>query len=59
MAMSDCAKCWDTPCSCGWDYRNWPMKRRIEQAAVVLGMSPGELCLMESIPDEHPMKGQK
>jgi len=21
MSMSDCQKCWDTPCSCGWDYR--------------------------------------
>ncbi len=19
MGMSDCEKCWDTPCSCGWD----------------------------------------
>lgn len=23
MAMSDCDKCWDTPCTCGWDYRTW------------------------------------
>lgn len=23
MAMSDCEKCWDTPCRCGWGYRNW------------------------------------
>ena len=20
MSMSDCEKCWDTPCVCGWDY---------------------------------------
>ena len=19
--LSDCIKCWNTPCSCGWDYR--------------------------------------
>ena len=22
MSMSDCYKCWNTPCTCGWDYRN-------------------------------------
>ena len=21
--MSDCDKCWSTPCECGHDYRNW------------------------------------
>ncbi len=20
MSMSDCEKCWDTPCTCGYDY---------------------------------------
>ena len=24
MSLSDCIKCWDTPCSCGWEYRNYP-----------------------------------
>lgn len=22
MSMSDCPKCWDTPCTCGYEYRN-------------------------------------
>ena len=21
MGMSDCVKCWDTPCTCGWCWR--------------------------------------
>lgn len=26
MAMSDCIKCWDTPCRCGHDYSHWSEK---------------------------------
>ena len=21
MSISDCVKCWSTPCDCGWEYR--------------------------------------
>ena len=30
MSLSDCEKCWDTPCTCGWDYRNWEKEKIIE-----------------------------
>ena len=23
MSMSDCEKCWDSLCTCGWEYRHW------------------------------------
>jgi hypothetical protein len=23
MALSDCERCWETPCVCGWEYRNY------------------------------------
>ena len=26
MAMSDCIKCWNTPCQCGWDFRTTNLK---------------------------------
>ncbi|KKK72388.1 hypothetical protein LCGC14_2904380 [marine sediment metagenome] len=26
MSLSDCAKCWDTPCTCGWEYRNYSLE---------------------------------
>lgn len=22
MSLRDCERCWDFPCTCGWDYRN-------------------------------------
>ena len=24
MSLSDCIKCWETPCTCGWDFRKKP-----------------------------------
>lgn len=24
--MSDCDKCWETPCKCGWDYLEWDIR---------------------------------
>lgn len=30
MALSDCPKCWDTPCSCGYEYRNYSKEYMIE-----------------------------
>jgi hypothetical protein len=30
MSMSDCEKCWDSLCTCGWQYRKWNKKRLIE-----------------------------
>ena len=23
MSLSDCPKCWDTPCVCGYNYSHW------------------------------------
>jgi hypothetical protein len=31
MSMSDCPKCWDTPCTCGHDYESWSEERILEQ----------------------------
>lgn len=54
MAMSDCEKCWNTPCSCGWDYRIWTLEARIKLAAAVLGVKP-EALLGAGAPEKHPM----
>ena len=59
MAMSDCEKCWDTPCSCGWDYRNWSQEARVRFAAKVLGIDESWLFSLTAhlaIPKDHPMK---
>jgi hypothetical protein len=40
MALSDCPKCWSTPCNCGYQYRNWPKDRRVALAALLLEVTP-------------------
>lgn len=31
MSLSDCVNCWDTPCTCGWDYLSWGSERIARQ----------------------------
>ena len=56
MAMSDCPKCWDTPCTCGHGYRDLSKEARIQRAAVVLGV---DAALLKErfggfVPVDHP-----
>ncbi len=55
MSMSDCVKCWDTPCTCGYDYREWSKKRRVKLASVVLGIDIKIVkALGSAIPEKYP-----
>lgn len=33
MGLSDCQKCWETPCSCGWEYRLYTVDRLSQHIA--------------------------
>lgn len=35
MALSDCPKCWDTPCGCGYMYEDWSKLRLNRQIAML------------------------
>lgn len=56
MGMSDCIKCWDTPCTCGYEYRHMPKSARIELASVILGVEKKILTGMvkDIINPAHP-----
>jgi len=30
MSLSDCTKCWERLCTCGWQYRHWRVEKLIE-----------------------------
>lgn len=36
MSLSDCPQCWDTPCTCGYGYRNMTLEQRVKLAAAIL-----------------------
>lgn len=57
MALSDCEKCWDTPCHCGYEYRNYTNEAKIDLAAAILGI-PSVLLgaiLKERLVPNHPL----
>lgn len=35
MAITNCPKCWDTPCECGYQYKNYPKDYFVK---LILGM---------------------
>jgi tripartite-type tricarboxylate transporter receptor subunit TctC len=35
MALSDCPKCWDTPCTCGYMYKDMSSEKIERQIAVL------------------------
>jgi len=49
MSMSDCLYCWDTPCTCGADYREWSIEALDKRIALFervkkIKMAKPELC---------------
>ena len=56
MAMSDCERCWNTTCTCGYDYRDYSRSQRVSLAAVILGVSVEDIYRMLSITENHPRK---
>lgn len=54
--LSNCRNCDLAICECGYAYRNWDKTKRIEQAAVILGIKvPLLVWLIADItPDQHP-----
>ena len=38
MGMSDCIKCWETPCVCGHDYLDWSVDRLEGQIKMLQGV---------------------
>jgi hypothetical protein len=38
MALSDCPQCWNTPCTCGYDYKHWSLAVLIKFREMIDGV---------------------
>ena len=47
--MSDCSKCWETPCVCGHEYKKYSPERKQELACSALGITNQKLFTIEDI----------
>ena len=36
MSLSDCERCWDTPCTCGYSYRDWSKQSILNQILMLI-----------------------
>jgi hypothetical protein len=54
MSLSDCEKCWDTPCTCGHDYRDWSKDKLIEFVVSVVSKHPKQeqIRIMSAVLEE-------
>lgn len=49
MSMSDCSRCWETPCVCGYDYKDRPneyiidMYKMFKKLLAERGISPEDI----------------
>lgn len=47
MALSDCEKCWDTPCTCGYQFINYSQEKLVEFIKSVTSQRPDKKEIIE------------
>ncbi len=60
MSMSDCVKCWETPCTCGFYWKDHSMDAKIEQCKSILGDDWRSIIMDQwvRVDDRLPEKGE-
>ena len=60
MSLSDCEKCWNTPCTCGWDYKNYGTEALTKMRDMFQQLIDGtHMYSKKSTPETAPIKSGK
>jgi hypothetical protein len=54
MALSDCIKCWDTPCTCGYKYDSWTIEKLTTHVDLVTSVLEVRLAAQEEAKRHQP-----
>jgi hypothetical protein len=57
MSLSSCEKCWDDPCTCGHEYKSWPLDKIEAQIRMLTGIADEKRNATSQIPivqAKHP-----
>jgi len=57
MALSDCEKCWDTPCTCGYSYSRRPLAYLVQMRDLFQRLIDERPKEGGSNPEANPFKG--
>ncbi len=47
MSLADCEKCWDTPCTCGWGFKDYPDEYLSKVITSMLSYKPNKTEIIE------------
>ena len=52
MALSDCVKCFETPCVCGYGYKDYSLEKKLSIVSAIMGSE--YVAMKKKAPDDVP-----
>lgn len=54
MSLSDCPQCWETPCRCGFEYKDWSKEQVAEFIKKIIRYLPKDeqVLIIQSVLNE-------
>lgn len=53
MALSDCPKCWETPCHCGYQYKDYPAGHFVKLILGMISQNPNKEEILKQLSNQN------